>query len=229
MGATNPNAQPSTGPGPGGGEPRAVSQIPLILAVVAILLGGSALGLALTSSGHTGAAGANGTPGSAGANGANGANGAPGIQGPPGPQGMPGPGAVVNQSFDTGTTVLSSTCGSYLGSTVNFTVSGPGMLVMSATVVLAIVHNAGQSTVYTVSLWNTSAVCSPSANNYVDGAEGLAQATDSYYPDVSLFQSFPIGAAGNYSIAIIGTDITSAGSEIDEFYYATVVGVFYPA
>ncbi|MGP8078403.1 MAG: hypothetical protein ACLQD8_07525 [Thermoplasmata archaeon] len=77
-GTPGPNSSASTTHDPGRKDGKSLSQIPIILAVVALLLGGSALGIALTNTGHTG------------------------------PQGTPGGGAVVDQATQVGAVGLSS-------------------------------------------------------------------------------------------------------------------------
>jgi len=102
-------------------------------------------------------------------------------------------------------------------------------LVVSASLVLWLEHSNGQDTDYFASLWNTSAACDPIQNNYAAGGLGTAQPSDNYYPDLSLVQSFPIGVAGNYSIALIAKAAKSSVSDSTAFYFSSVVGVFYPA
>jgi collagen triple helix repeat protein len=64
--------------------------IAIALGVIAIVLGGSAVGIALTHAGPTGATGVPGARGSTGTNGINGTNGKNGINGTNGSQGAPG-------------------------------------------------------------------------------------------------------------------------------------------
>jgi len=178
----------------------------LILGVVALILGGSALGIALTKGGPAGAAGANGTNGS---------------------RGPAGPGAVVGQSFNDGTTVLTGTCGYYNGSNLSVTVSGPGTFVLTASVEILLQHTLTDFAFLSASLSNASSTCNPDLNNFVTYALGGSLPTGNYYAELSLDQSFQVGAAGAYTFDIIGVE--SGGTDVAEFYFGSVVGVFYPA
>jgi hypothetical protein len=183
-----------------------MGQVALILGVVALVLGGSAVGIALTHTGPAGVAGGNGLPGA---------------------QGPPGPGAVVKQSFNGGTTTLTSTCGFYAGSNISFAVSSPGTFVITSSVLLLIQHTLGNFTFYTLSLANVSATCNPSLNNFVEGSLSDALPSGNYGPAYSLVQSFQVGAAGTYTFGIIGEQ--TGGTDVTDFYYASVAGVFYPS
>jgi hypothetical protein len=175
----------------------------LILGVVALVLGGSGLAIALT---HAGPAGPTGAAGARGA---------------------PGPGATTLQGFNVGTTALSGVCGYYSGSNLTFVVSEPGTFVITASVEIYIHHSSGNYTFYTVSLANTSAACNPEANNFVEEDWSDAFPTGNYYPTHGLAQNFQVGAAGTYTFGIVGT--MGGGTDPTEFYYATVVAVFYPS
>ncbi|MGP8073425.1 MAG: hypothetical protein ACLQD9_00575 [Thermoplasmata archaeon] len=181
----------------------------LILGVVALILGGSALGIALTKGGPAGAAGAKGT------------NGTNGTRGPA------GPGAVVGQSFNDGTTVLTGACGYYNGSNLSFTVSGPGTFVLAASVEILMQHTLTDFVFFSASLSNASSTCNPDLNNFVDYDLSDSLPTANYYAELSLDQSFPVGAAGAYTFDVIG--VASGGTDTADFYFGSVVGVFYPA
>jgi hypothetical protein len=191
---------------------RSLALLALVLGVAGLVLGGSAIGVAVTHSGANGAAGSRGAPGVNGTNGA---------------RGPAGPGAIVKQVFNDGTTVMTGTCGFYNGSNLSFTVAGPGTFVVTASLVLYIHHSLANYTFYTMSLANASAACNPSANNYVEGEWSDALPNGTYYPDFDLVQSFQVGAAGTYTFGIIGT--MGGGTDPTEFYYASTVGVFYPS
>jgi hypothetical protein len=112
---------------------------------------------------------------------------------------------------------------------MSFTVTRPGTVVVTASLELNLGHTTGQSTIYTVSLANASAGCSPVSNHFVTGLVSTAQPTGNYYPDMSLVQSFPVGAAGTYTFSIIGTASMSSSSDASVFWYGSVVGVYYPS
>jgi len=199
---------------------KGASQIPMIMGVVALLLGGAALGVALTNGGHTGATGAAG------------ANGSPGTSGNPGAQGPPGPGALVNQTLDQNTSdELTGACGMYTNSTVNFTVTGPGTLVVSASVEFELAHTLGNYTYAYASLWLATTTCTLIGNNYEQSYVGATEPTGTTFPDLSLLQTFAIPAAGTYPIAIIGFMVTTGSILNDNVYYytASIAGEFYPS
>jgi hypothetical protein len=73
------------------------SSTPVILSIVAILIGAAAIGMTFTAVGPRGPAGPTGAAGPAGPAGAAGSAGATGEQGPAGPQGPPGPQGPAGQ------------------------------------------------------------------------------------------------------------------------------------
>jgi hypothetical protein len=180
-----------------------LGQVALILGVVALVLGGSGLAIALT---HAGPAGGKGVQGA---------------------QGPPGPGAVVKQGFNDNTTTLTGTCGYYPGSNISFSVSSPGTFVVTASVVILVDHVLGNYTFYTLSLTNASVPCNPDLNNFVEGDWSGALPSGDLFPDYSLVQSFQVGIAGTYTFGIIGDQ--SGGTDPTSFYFASVVGMFYPS
>jgi hypothetical protein len=206
-----------------------IAHIGLILGVVALVLGGAGLGIAITNSGHVGPAGPMGVKGDTGGHGTNGTDGKNGSNGTNGSRGPSGPGAQVVQTFDISTTFLNTTCVAYAYSNLTVTVTGAGTFVVTAAVVLDLYHSSGGSTSYLVSLANASAVCNPVDNSYSEGAINGALPTSYYSEDVSLVQSFSIGAAGTYNVDIIGTADMTAFGDTTAVYYASEVGVFYPA
>jgi hypothetical protein len=192
-------------------------QVALILGVVALALGGSGLAIALT---HAGPAGARGPAGGAGDQGPPGSPGAPG---------SPGPGAIVNQTYDTGSTELNTTCAAYVGTDINFTVGDSGVLVVTASVEVALFHRATNYTIYAVSFGDGSATCNAFDNNSVAGEASGTQPTGFYNVFLGLAQSFPITAAGTYTVDVVGYAAMSNSSDTTYFTYASLEGVFYPA
>jgi hypothetical protein len=178
---------------------------PLILGVVALILGGSAVGMALTHAGPTG------------------------------PVGAPGTRAVVNQTSDGQESTILSTCGSYPGSNVSFAAKGPGTIVVTATVSLYLQINLSNAADVYISLWNPSTSCSPTLNSYVYVgapcriANYPSQDLCQYWPDISLVQTFPVPSAGDYTISVIGTARSAYSGNGCYFEGASVAGVFYPS
>jgi hypothetical protein len=206
-----PTAREWTRPGRRRRGAVGLGQVALILGVVALVLGGSGLVIALTHSGPRGPAGAAGAAGSTGA------------------QGAPGPGAVVNQAYDAQSTELSTTCTPYLGSAVNFTLSGPGVLAVTASVGLTLYHTATNYTIYAVTLGNGSATCNAFSNNSVTGEAVGTQPTGYYDVFLGLAQSFPVRAAGTYTVDVVGYAAMSNSSDVTYLTYASVQGAFYPS
>jgi hypothetical protein len=173
----------------------------LILGVVALLLGGSALGVALT---HAGPAGARGPAGS---------------------------GTETKwASQQTTQSVSNDTCTVASGSIINFTAIGPGVVALTATVNLLMGHTSGDNIQFEVSLANASAACNPLANHYVGGLVDASAPSATYDQDVNLVQTFSVGATtGNISLDVIGMFTNSFGIDAFSFNGVSVVAVYYPS
>jgi hypothetical protein len=212
-----------------------IGQVALILGVVALVLGGSGLVISLTNSSHkgapggTGPAGAQGPTGARGIPGINGTNGKAGSNGTNGKQGIPGPGAVANLSYDVQSTALSTTCTAYAGSDVNFTVSGPGVLVVTASVEVTLFHTATNYTIYSVSFGNGSKMCNAFGNNSVAGEAFGTDPTGYSNVFLGLAQSFPIAGTGTYTVDVVGYASMNRSLDVTYLTYASVSGVFYPS
>jgi Collagen triple helix repeat (20 copies) len=239
-GATpSPTSPAWTPPSLGGAQSTKTSQVPLVLSVVALVLAGSAMGLSFARSGPAGPAGSNGATGATGAPGSTGATGPTGSQGPAGatgpsgpagatgPTGPAGPGAVVVQA-STSSTVRSNnvTCGNYTGAQVTFTVSQPGTVVVTSTVVLSLQHSSVTHDAYgRIVLGQSTTDCSGAfAAAYVQASSAVGL----YVDTISLVRSFAISTGGTYSYYVNGIDVSS-GTDYVEFDSATVVGVYYPS
>jgi len=213
---------PSSSVGGGGSSP---GRLPLILGVVALILGASALGVALTQSGHTGptgAQGASGTPGSAGT------PGAPGARGAPGTNGTPGPGAVTNQSSISGVgqQVTNSACTVFEGAQVNLTVARAGIAVVTSAILIIQIHNS--NTTYAQALVNLNNNTTDCLSHALYVLANTGAPIGSSQTSVTLVRSFTIRAAGTYTFYVNGEDISS-GTNTSYFASATTVVVFYPS
>lgn len=189
-----------------------IGHVGLILGVVALALGGSGLAIALTSSGHTGAAGATGPTGATGA---------------PGPRGPPGPGAVTGSRNVNGYLPMSDgVCTNFTGSSFSIAASGPGVVVLTGSVVLQIAHTSGYLTEYYLGIENASAPCGVDFPMY-----GMIESEPSgyYFPDTSLAVAYAVGAAGTYTYQIEGTADNTSSSDITDFIWASEIGTFYPS
>ena len=139
--AANPNEPPPPFRGESGAPPpsRSSGSLPTVLAVVALLLGASALGYSALNGGHTGptgttgSTGATGPQGPAGAQGPTGSSGPTGSTGPAGSTGPSGPNATIEQAVTTGTSAAGA-CAAVPGAAVTFNAGSPGTVVVTATV-----------------------------------------------------------------------------------------------
>jgi len=189
-----------------------LGQVALILGVVALALGGAGLAIALT---HAGPAGPTGPTGNTGTT---------GLQGPP------GPGATVEQNFNAGTTTIAGVCTYYEGSNLSFNVTTPGTFVLSASVTLYLYHTSGYSPYEKISLTNASgSSCSQTGDLYAVPSLASGEPTGYYLPTVSVVQSFVVGSAGTYTFGLAGIAAGGGSGDFCDFYYAGVVGVFYPS
>jgi hypothetical protein len=136
---------------------------------------------------------------------------------------------VVNETFTSNFTTMGSSCLAANNSTINFTVAGAGVVVVTASVEVAISHSTLNTSSYTLSLHEVGSSCVPALNNEVYGYVGPTYPTGPYYQTSSLAQSFPVTTAGTYGIDVIGIAYNSGGSDFSEFFYASVVGVYYPS
>ncbi len=202
-----------------------LGHVAIILGVVALILGGSGLAIALTHTGPTGGTGANGAQGTRGPEGPAGANGTNGTNGT---NGAPGPGALVNGTTDSSAALVNGSCEAYAGSEVNFTVSGPGTLVITAAVELSVVLDTGEYSNFEVSVANTTTGCNIYAYSWVAGAVPAASSSESAYADLTVVQTFFASSAGQLTTEVIDAGYTTSPgyAEID---HVTVVGVFYPS
>lgn len=197
-------AQTSTLPTPATKGASHLVQVSLILGVVALVLGGSAVGIALTHVGPTGATGSQGSRGPA------------------------GPGAVVNETNDVGELSMSS-CGSDPGSNITFTVTDPGTIVVTASASLSLQVTADSNVQATVFLWNHAASCSPNSNVVGFFPTSCSAGTCVYDPELSVLESFPVTSEGTYTISVAGSLNLVSSENYCYFEDATVIGVYYPS
>jgi len=234
---TAPSAPPPTPPPQGQpgqmvGMRGGMAWLPVILSVVALVLAGSALGLSLTSSGSTGPAGPAGAAGATGTQGPTGPQGATGGLGPAGPagatgaRGAPGPQAVINSSTVSVEQYFSTTCGNPPGAVQSIEASGPGVVVVTASVHLELVHSFDNFTADELFLSNASASCT--GIGYDAAAVTAELPTESYYTDATLVGSFDVNAAGTQTFYVNGYDV-STGSDRSAMMWASFTAVYYPA
>jgi hypothetical protein len=208
--------------------------VPVVLSVIALILAGAALGLGALHTSASGAAGPAGAAGNSGATGpqgpagSSGANGQPGARGAPGANGSSAPGAIV----ETASSILASpnlpntTCAAYPGVSLNFTVAGPGQLVVSAMVGVGMYHTTTLNQTYaSVYLESTPTGC---LGNYGFVYVEAQEAPDYYTSTTTVVTTWNITSAGTYPVYVTGM-MSAGGGDSAYFWEANMVGVFYPA
>jgi hypothetical protein len=191
-----------------------MAQVALILGVVALVLGGSAVGIALTHAGPTGPTGTAGTDGTQGAQ---------GVQGPPGPA---GPGAVFTTSaWRFGGAEINTTCASMTEILLNFNVTLPGTVFVTATLVITLTHTSGNQAAAALTVSDSNTTC-PGTPSYALVTSSAP--TGTYYTDVAVEGLFTVPSAGTYSYYITGYDYSSGG-DTTSFGWANAVGAYYPS
>lgn len=242
MSAPPPNAgprppDPAWTPPPSASAPKggASMMVPLIVSVLALVLGGSALGLSLTGHmGPAGAAGANGATGpqgpaggsgSAGPSGPAGAKGATGTNGSTGPA---GPGAVEAYAYTTAqTTISNASCTEEPLGSVNLTVPGPGVVVLTAMVGVGLAHFGNlNDTVADLYIGTSATDCS--ASTYGVAFVYYTAPVGFYFDTVTVEMSYNVAAAGTYGYYANGYAL-SLGSDYVYFSEVAIEGTFYPA
>jgi len=165
-----------------------------------------------------------GPTGPAGANGANGATGATGAQGPQGPAGA---GTLMTTNSTANAVVLAATCTQYTGAEISITVPRAGQVVINANVMLDIQHTTGTRDVaYVVVQNNTSACPDDPYLGIMVVQSGLP--TDTYWNSIAVMNNYTVSAAGTYTFYVNGR-MAAGASATDQFWYANLVAVFYPA
>lgn len=208
-----------------------IGHVAAILGVVALVLGGSGLAIALTHPGAAGRVGAmgpigpTGGSGAAGPRGPSGANGSTGPQGPPGNTGQPGPGAIRNMTVAPFLNLLVNnvTCSAPPGADVGFTVTKPGTVLVMATTTIYISHTNGNYGDVSLELSARPSGCS---GYYQYAWVASAQTTAHYFIPVSLVFTFNITAPGTYTYYLLGFE---AYQDIAYYYSWTIVGEYDPS
>lgn len=206
------------------------------LSVVAVLLAVVALAINFVIPGPTGAQGIQGVKGDKGDTGDRGLTGLTGTQGPQGPQGLqgnPGPqgprgnGTIMeSNSVNPGMTVPGA-CTAVTGLNVTIAVTGPGTVMVQASVMISIAHTTGTIDEVDMTLAAAPDSCtidSWSTFVYVSGA----QPSGTYWPQVIMQKPFSVTTAGNYTYFVNAAGFFGAGAG-DTIRYSSIVAVFYPS
>lgn len=220
----SPNAAPSSGAGS--------VRLAMILGIVGLLLGASALAAAVVIPGPTGPkgdAGAQGPTGGAGSTGPSGPTGATGPNGPTGPigsTGPAGPGSLVAYARTAATVNITSTCTNYTGSLVTLTVPSNGTIVVQAQVWIYLSHTNGSVDAAYVNIATATLRCN---NGYSQWPIVVPSNAASATYGIGASPQFEEGVtAGTYTFAIDG--YLSTGSATNNyFWYGNIQAVFYPA
>ena len=122
---------------------------------------------------------------------------------------------------------LGATCSTFVGGSVQILVPGPGTVVLSATVRVAISHTTGVDDTAIVVVSNTTTDCpldAFAAVAYIPASEP----TDGYLEAMPLLRPFTIPVGGSYRFYVNGL-ISSGVSLGDSFVAASLVATFYPS
>ncbi|HTT25403.1 MAG TPA: collagen-like protein [Thermoplasmata archaeon] len=208
-----------------------MGRIAIILAVVGILLGASALAVAFVvpgPSGGRGATGSQGIPGPAGSQGPAGPvgpTGAQGATGPEGPVGSPGPGTLAKTGQTGATTLLNTTCENYTGSGVSLLVPSRGTIIVTAQTWLLMAHSQGSTDEGFTSIGNNTSCSSITSDAPFEVPDVDSSAT--YSLETFAQRAFTV-TPGNYTFMITGY-MTSTPHTGDVFWFGNVAAVFYPS
>jgi hypothetical protein len=224
---TNTAAQTSDHRSSGSGSLGAIA---LVLSVIALVLGGSGLGLALTTHGTTGPAGGTGPTGGAGttgpqgpqgARGTTGQNGTPGVGGTQGPA---GPGSLIasSTSFPYVVFYASTGCWNTTPPQVNSTVPSSGTVAVQADFVASWGHSSGVSDELEVFVSNSLACSGAPYYSIVSGADP----SGGFQQSGQWEQTFAVGA-GKHTFYVVALVI--GGTDGIEFWDVALNAVFYPS
>jgi len=176
------------------------AQIALILGVVALVLGGSALRISLTKTGTAGSRGPAGT------------------------------GAELSHSaYQVTQAVPNNTCTAATGSEIGFTVAGPGNVTIVAGVSVLVEHTNGDYMAYEVTLQNAALSCNALTNTWAEGGVDYSAPSTDYAQQVTLVETFPLATAGTYSFEVVGNFTDAYGIDSGNFNGISVLGEFYPS
>ncbi len=191
------------------------------MSVVAVALAAVALVISVAVPGPAGPAGASGT------NGTNGTNGATGPQGPIGPTGPAGPGTLMAMNSTNAKVTIGSACTTYTSAEVNITVPRAGEIVITGSVMLDISHTTGTRDVAFVVIQNNTNLCPDDPYLGIMVVQsGLP--TDTYWQSIPVNKNYTVTSAGTYTFYVNGR-MTSGQNVLDQFWYANLIAVFYPA
>jgi len=172
-----------------------LGQVALIVAVVALALGASALGISVANYRPSPAA-------------------SPGI-------------VIAHATLGSGAVPIPRLghCENISGLILKINVSGPGTVVVTASILVTLYHSSAYYAAAGIYVSNASTSC-PGAEvlAYIDN--GVASGT--YFDDVSAVGSFTVSAAGTASYYVTGYDY-STGTDYTQGGYMVMVGVFYPS
>ena len=159
-----------------------------------------------------------------------------GSQGPQGPRGDPGAGTVMAWDDNSGFQALTPTCSNYIGATVTISVSGPGMVVVTANaqVQVELIDREDEVGVFLDTRNGTTEGC------VVDAYQGLVRmrnagvnpgAPDPYLFTTGVFvqRPFVIDSAGTHTFYLNVLMHIDGQTPDDAIVFCSMVAVFYPS
>ena len=221
-------APPASASG-GVGLARALSVVAVLLAVVALVINFVIPGPtgAQGIQGVKGDKGDTGNTGAAGPQGPQGLQGGVGPQGPQGPQGPPGNGTIMADNSVNSGMAVPGACTAITGLNVTIAATGPGTVMVHASVLISIAHANGVIDEVDMTLAAAPDSCTLDAWTtfaYISAA----QPTGTYWPQVIMQKPFSVTTAGNYTYFANAWGFFGAGAG-DTIRYSSIVAVFYPS
>ena len=150
----------------------------------------------------------------------------PGPAGVPGPPGPRGNGTIMANGGIERLTQVTSTCARSVGSEVSITVPGPGTIVATAKVWVALEHSGGATDQIVVTV-NATTNCTRDLWAG-DALASFSLPADYYYYNVPVVRPFGVAAAGTYTYGVNGVMLQGASAG-DGIHKSILVLVYYPS
>ena len=120
---------------------------------------------------------------------------------------------------------INGTCTDVAGTAIGFTTTGPGTVVLEASVNVNINHAAGADDAAKLNIGNTTSDCA-SAPAW---AQVISDPAGAYTITVSLVNSFTITSAGSHTFYLDAINTSAYNGDAQSVSWITVVGTFYPS
>ena len=127
-----------------------------------------------------------------------------------------------------GVSTIGSSCTHYPGAEVAISVSGPGTVVVSATVGIGINHTFGLNDEARVVLAATDLDCTISNHTAFVSVPAPLPSDSSYYQTIPLLRTFSVTSARTYTFYVNGV-MAQGGDANDRFDSASLVATYHPS